>query len=449
MNLKPLRLLALASLLAGCGTVRDARQAQREHGTDLPAGERTVTAEEAGIRDGATLPLADAIDISLRWHPSVTIATQSVVTAEINASKAGATQRPTLSASGGYSGSGNARSDNDWHISSSESFSASLSLSWVLYDFGRTRATKKEAVANLIAAHATLQDTLIQRTYQVRAAYFDLAQAQAQCNVAEENLKQYDELLRRSELRLQIGGGKRYDVTKARADRSNALLALIIASNTTANARATLNSQMGIAEPARYALTADTPLPEIHGDFDTLRATAWDNHPTLRALRAKADAATASVDRSIAELYPQLALSASTTITDTTPQTWAFSWGATLIQDLFRGWQKRDNIQLSVAALRQARAAAAQQEQQTALTLAAALLTLNTARESKTVAELMEAQAKENLDLVTRLFEVGNGNILEVTDAHVLYTSARNANVTAQYTLEKSKALLHATIGHK
>ena len=443
MNFKVFSLLVLAGLLTGCLTVRDARRAQGERA--FPAGERTVTAEEAGV--GAVLPLADAEGVSLMWHPSIAIATQSVVAAEINVRKAGVAMRPTLSASGGYSETRSANSANDWKITSSESFSASLSLSWVLYDFGRTRATRKEAVANLMAAHEALQDTIIQRTYQVRAAYFDLAQAEAQCKVAEENVRQYDELLRRAELRLQIGSGKPYDVTKARVDRSNALLSLIVASNSVNTARAALNSQMGLAETVRYALNADITLPEVGGDFDTLKAVAWTNHPALKVLHAKVAAASFGVDRSIAELYPQLAASASTSFTQATPQTWAFSWGASILQDIFRGWQKRDNIQLGVVALRQARAALAQQEQQVALALATALVSLNTARETKAVAEQMEAQAQENLDLVRRQFEVGNCSMLELTDAQVLYINARNANVNAQYTLEKTKAMLYSIIG--
>ncbi|MCL1922187.1 MAG: TolC family protein [Kiritimatiellaeota bacterium] len=447
MKLKLLRMLALAGLLAGCSTVRDARRAQGERGADLPAGERTVTAEALGLGPGATLPLAAALDIALAWHPSIAIATQGVVAAEIGISRAGAGLRPSLSASGGYSESHNANSRNDWKVTSSDSFNASLSLSWVLYDFGRTRAARKEAVAGLIAAHASLQDTLIQRTYQVRAAYFDVAQAQAQCAVAEENLRQYDELLRRAEARLRIGAGIPYNVTKARVDRSNALLSLVVASNAIDTACATLNSQMGLAEAARYELDASITLPEVEGGFEELRAVAWTNHPTLKVLHAKADAASFAVDRAIAELYPQIAANASTSFTEATPQTWAFSWGASLLQDLFKGWQKRDNIRASVTALRQARAAVAMQEQQTALALASALIALNTARESKAVAEQMEAQAKENLDLVKRLFEVGDISILELTDAQVLHASARNASVTAQYALEKSKAMLYSIMG--
>ena len=393
--------------------------------------------------------LAEAENISLAWHPAVAIATQGVVKAEINVSKAGVGLRPSLSASGGYSETRTASSANGWDFHSSEAFSASLSLSWVLYDFGRTKAARQEAVANLLAAHESLQDTVVQRTYQVRTAYFDLAQAEAQCQVAVENLRQYDDLLRQAEVKLRIGSGKRYDLTKARVDRSNALLSLIVASNSVDTARAALNSQMGLAEPVHYELNAEIMLPAVEGGFEALRVVAWTNHPALRVLHAKADAASAGVDRSIAELYPQLAASASTTYTSGTPQTWAFSWGASLLQDLFKGWQKRDNIQLGVVALRQARAAVALQEQQVALALTSALISLNTAQESKAVAEQMEVQAQENLALVKRQFEVGNCSMLDMTDAQVLYTSARNANVSAQYTLEKAKAMMYSIIGTK
>jgi outer membrane protein len=287
----------------------------------------------------------------------------------------------------------------------------------------------------------------VQRVLGVRSAYFKLAQAQAQCVVDEENLKQYDELLRQAELRLKIGTGRKYDVTKAKADRSNALLSLLTASNTITTARAELNNQMGLGKVRSYALEPEVRLPEPGRHFDGLLAVAQTNQPTLRALRANVDAAVASVDRTIAELYPQIRATASTAYATGDMQTLGLSWGIGLVQDIFRAYERRDNILLSVTALRQTRAKLAQQDQQTVMMLIAARSTLETARQGKGVAEEMELQAKENMDLVKKQFEVGTSSILEVTDAQVLYTRARSATVSARFILEQAKAGVFAIIG--
>ena len=413
----------------------------------LPMGERTATPEEFGVREGDVLSLTRAEDFSRLWHPSMAMATQKVIAARINVNKAGAGRRPTLSGSVDYGGNRSGNSLQDWDFKTTDDFSASLSLTWVLYDFGRTRASIRSAVADLIAAHETLSETRVQRILEVRSAYFKLAQAQAQCRVDEETLKQYDELLRQAELRLKIGTGRKYDVTKAKADRSNALLSLLTTTNTIIAARAELNNQMGLGRVGTYALAADVRLPEPGTDFNVLFSVAQTNQPTLRALRANVDAAVASVDRTIAELYPQIRATASTAYSIGDIHTMGLSWGVALLQDLFKSFEKRDNILVSVTALRQARSSLALQEQNVVKMLLAALSSLNTARQGRGVAEEMELQAKENMDLVMKQFEVGTSSILEVTDAQVLYTRARSAAVSARYTLENAKAGVYAIIG--
>ncbi len=447
MKMKYFTLVLVMGIFAGCSTVRQAREAQKESGPSLQKGERTAMLEEFGIREGEVLSLAVAQDFSLLWHPAMATATQKVIAARINVSQAGAGWRPTLSGSVGYGGNRSGNSVQDWNFESSDDFNASLSLTWVLYDFGRTRASIRSAVADLIAAYETLSETRVQRVLEVRSAYFKLAQTQAQCQVDQENLKQYDELLRQAELRLKIGTGRKYDITKAKADRSNALLSLLTTSNTIITARAELNNQLGLGRVGSYALASDVRLPEPGIEVDALFAMAQTNQPALRALRAKVDAAVASVDRTIAELYPQIRATASTAYSTGAIQTLGLSWGLALLQDLFKAYEKRDNILVSVTVLRQARAALALQEQSVVKTLISALSSLNTARQGKGVAEEMELQAKENLDLVMKQFEVGTSSILEVTDAQVLYTRARSATVSARYTLENAKAGVYAIIG--
>lgn len=435
------------TLLAGCA-VMDARRAQNETGTALPPGERALTAREAGISADAPLSLPDAERLSLAWRPEMVTATQSVVSAEIAVSQAGVNMRPTLSGGATYSGSGSAAKATDWEFESDDSFGASLTLTWVIYDFGRTAAEKRRAVENLIAATETFRETYVERVYAVRDAYFSLAQSIAQCAVDEENLRQYDELLRQAELKFKIGSGKKYDVTKARADRSNALLSLITSSNSIATARATLNSQLGFAEAApRYPINPDVTLPEPPESFGDLLALAKTNQPALRALRAKTSAASAAVDRAIADLYPELKISAGANEVFTSPESWGVSWGAELLETLFSGWSRRDAIRQSVTALRQARAAATQQEQTLTEKLATAYSAWLTARKGLTVAGELERQAQENLDLATKQFKVGTSSILELTDAQVLHTSAKSSLVKARYTLEKAKAAIFSTIG--
>jgi outer membrane protein len=449
MNKKYFGFVLIMGLLGGCSTVRQARQAQQETGDSLPFGERTTTPAEFALREGEVLTLIDAQRFSLAWHPQMVTATQNVVAAQVMVSKAGAGLRPTLSGTVSYDGSRNsASSDRNFDFTSERDFGASLSLTWMLYDFGRTRAAVRSAVADLLAAQEALQATCVNRIYAVRTAYFKLGQAEAQCHVEEENLRQYEELLRQAELRFNVGMGRKYDITKARADRSSAMLSLLTASNAVTTARATLNNELGLGKTVKYALATDVSLPLPESDFDLLFSVAQTNQPTLRSLQAKVKAAMAGVDQTNSDLYPKIRATASTAYgIGENIQTLGLGWGLAFLQDLFSAYEKQDNILLGVTALRQARASLAQEEQQVVLSLIEALSTLKTAQQGKVVAEEMEQQSKENLELVKKQFEVGASSILELTDAQVLYTRARSATVSARYSLELAKAGVYATLG--
>ena len=429
--------LFLLLLVAGCATVRDAREAQREKEV---ARERSF---------GPRLSLAESERVSLDLHPAMITATQNVVSAEIALHQAGINLRPTLSASASYGGATSGSSDADWHFRSSrETFSAGANLTWVLYDFGRTDASQRQAAAELIGACENYRATVVDRVYQVRTAYFDYAKALAQCTVSEENLVQYTRLLEQAELRMRIGSGKKYDVTKAKAERASAAYDLVVASNTVVTARATLLNQLSVtvAEPF---LPEETVLKEPPVDTAVLLSLAATNQPSIQMYKARVDAASKGIDYAVSDLYPQLKISASPEYAQNATETLGVSWGASLVQDLFKGWQKQDNIKAAVVAYRQAKAELISQEQQMIADVTTAIADYRSACEAVAVALEMETLSKENLELVREQFNVGYGTItiLDVTDAQVSYTKARVSSISSRFACEKSKARIYSVIG--
>lgn len=424
-------------LAAGCATVRDAREAQRE---------KEVPRE---LSFGSTLPLTEAERISLDLHPAMITATQSVVSAEIALHQAGVNLRPALSASASYGGATTGSSDADWHFRSSrETFSVGANLTWVLYDFGRTDASQRQAAAGLIAACENYRAAVVDRVYQVRTAYFDYAKALAECTVSEENLVQYTRLLEQAELRMRIGSGRKYDVTKAKAERASAAFDLVVASNTVVTSRATLLNQLSASAPESF-LPEETVLKEPPTDTVRLFSVAATNQPSIQMYKARVEAASKGIDYAVADLYPQLKISASPEYAQNASETLGISWGVSALQDLFKGWQKQDNIKAAVVAYRQAKAELVLQERQMIADVTTAVADYLSAREAVAVALEMETLSKENLELVREQFNVGYGTItiLDVTDAQVSYTQARVSSISSRFACEKSKARIYSVIG--
>ena len=437
---------ALVCLLEnGCATVRKARQAQDAQ--KAPAGERTVTAAEINLNSNSVLTLDEALRLALTYRPSVVQARQNLVVASNQFREARAAYWPTLSAGVGYSRATANQQGSPSSSHSDNSYSGSLNMDLLIYDFGKTPAVVREAYERQVSATENLRAALNDGTFNVRSAFYDLCRQQELLQVADDAVRQYHAHLEQARAFEEVGRVTRYDVTKAEVDLGNARLTQINASNAVIAARATLNRNLGLAERPNYRV-GDPPADQIQGTLDSLMAVARERHPQLRSLKAQERAASAAVDAAIADLYPSLGLQAQYTETGSHfPLTWNWSAGVQPVVDLFTGWLKTSRINETAAQLRVARAQVADEEQQIYLDLSQALNALDNARQRMELTDLILRQAKESLELVEERYKVGKASAVEVTDAEVAMTSARANQVTARFDYQTAVAQIKHAIG--
>ena len=322
-----------------------------------------------------------------------------------------------------------------------------VSLNWLLYDFGRTRASTRRAVAALAAADQAERAAENGAVYGVRAACFALRRAEELHRVAVETSESYRLHRDQTKDRFDVGAAMNYEVSKAEVDYQNALLSEISASNAVETARASLALALGLAESPRIAL-GDCSFPEMTNDVGALMAVAATNAPALAALRAAADAAKDYVDWTICDLYPNLSFRLSFDAKgDSSPLLWNYAAVPAVAQTLFSAGAKNRQIETAVAQLRAARSKLAEAEQQLFNQVLTATLSADRARKSLAVAEAALAASKENFDVVSSRYDVGKASALERTDAQVALSSAEAAVVTARYDLQDTQILLARLIG--
>jgi TolC family type I secretion outer membrane protein len=448
MIFRILTLLGLAACLAlaaaGCRTVREAREVQRG-GAPLP-GERSLRAADAGLVPDAVLSLDRALQLALATHPALLQAAQELAAATAQVRQARAAYWPALDASAGYTRS-TANNTTDRAAGSHDTFSASLGLDLLIYDFGKTPAAVRQAYARQTAAAETLAVARGDRILAVRAAYFEVCKAQELTRVAEESVRQYEAHLSQVRAFLEVGRRTRYDLTKSEVDLGNARLDLIKARNGMADARATLDAALGLAEPTAYAVVPAT-LPPVTATAESLLATLRTNHPALRAILAGEQAASSAVDEAIADLYPALALRGQYGAAGRAlPLVWNWSLSALSSLPLFTGGRQLARIEEATARLRQARARRAEREQQLYQELVTALNQYAGAREQLAVTDLLVRQARESLDLIDERYRLGAASAVEVTDAQVALTGARASQVKARFEGEIATARVRHAMG--
>jgi outer membrane protein TolC len=439
--------LGLAVLATGCATVRRARDAQSTG--HVPPGERTVTAAELGFTSNSILGLDRAMGLALTNHPSVTQARQNLLAAGAAVRQARAAYWPALDAGAGYrSATANTAADRNAG-GLDDSYSGTLSLDVLLYDFGRTPARVRQSYARQLLAAEDLRSTLSDLEFSVSTAYLELGRAQELLQVREEATRQFRLRLEQVRAFVEVGRRIRYDATKAEVDLGNAQLALIDARNTLATARATLNRRLGLAESPDYQVT-EVSLKPVMGTPGALMARARQRHPGIRALQAREAEASAAVDEAIADLYPSLRVQAEGTLTGSAfplVRNAAAALRGTL--GLFSGWSRTARIDQAAAQLRAARAAVADREQQVCLNLNVALSLLNTAQQRLTLTELVLRQARESVELAAEQYRLGKASAVELTDAQVTFFNARAGTVNARFDCQTAIAQIRLAVGER
>lgn len=431
MNIAHHLLLFPVLLVFGCETVDRARRAQASE--ERWPGETSVTAAQAGLSAAHPFTLAELERVALEHHPALLSARQAVEAARLQLRMTHAGRLPQLNASAAYT----RNTQNAWGRSTASeargSWSAGVGLDLLLYDSGRLDAAERQNVEALVAAEQSLRDSELETVHAVRAAFFERHRSVHLMNVAVESESQYAQHLEEARIMTEVGTRRQYDVTKAEVDWGNARLEVVTASNNLVVAHAQLNRALGLAENPDYRI-GPGELPAARRHPDALLADARFNAPSLAVLRARERAASAYVDQTIAELYPEFSLGADADLSGRGfPFVWNLSGALRAAQNLFDGHRKTARIDEAVTQLRRARAAVAEAEQTLYLNLVTAVAERESARKRADIARLIQRQAEDNLAIVNEQYRVGISSSIERTDAQVALTQAQANVIRAAY----------------
>ena len=433
---------ASAWLLSGCATVRMARNAQQND------AERTLAwAETPFAGSDAPIPVETLAQWARTNVPAVVQARQDVVQAQIALRSVKAAYVPVVDGSIAYTYASANIDPHDTSWDGDGAWDGKLSLNWLLFDFGRTPARTRQAVATLAAADQAERAAELAALYSVRSAAFSVFRTRELLAVARDNTAAYKEHLDQTQARRDVGAVRDYEVSKARVDYDNARLAEIVAAHNVESARAALALALGLAENPDIPL-APSDFPSYASSVPELFALAQTNAPSLAALRHAADSAKAYVDWTICDLYPKLSLSLTFDAKgDSSPLLWNYAAVPAAAQTLFAGRAKTRQIETAVAQLRAARSKLAAAEQSLYNQLLSATLATDRARESLAVAQSAADAAQDYFDIVSSRYDVGKASALERTDAQVALSRARAEVVAARYNLLDTQILISQLLG--
>ncbi|NLA74947.1 MAG: TolC family protein, partial [Deltaproteobacteria bacterium] len=230
-----------------------------------PTEESTAASEKKGIdipgeliRQGTGWKLSDIIEVALRNSPDTKETWYAARSAAADMMITRGDRYPEITASAGVSRLDNITSTNRT-APSNTGLNASVSLTWLLFDFGGRDASIEEKRRALSAADFTQNAAIQDQVYNVIEAYFTYANAKALEKALETSLKEATTTLDAATERHRKGLATIADVLQAKTSMSQALLNLENAKGSVKTIRGALATAMGIPANTPYDIE-DIPM---------------------------------------------------------------------------------------------------------------------------------------------------------------------------------------------
>ncbi len=323
-----------------------------------------------------------------------------------------------------------------------------LSVSQLLYDFGRTRAFVRQQRALATAAEHGFATALLDAEFTTRQAFYALQRASEQEQAANGNLENRNAQLALANARLESGLGAPADLVRAKNSVAEATIALTSARTATIAAKISFCRLLGV-DPRTPITLAPSQERQTEGDVTSLAITAIESRPEIRQADANIRALSGGLDFARRSNAPTLTFSANiSTRGETDPLTnqtssvgIGFSW---LIGDGGAGAGRTREAKANLAA---AKADLEGLVQQIVGEVVQASVEV-TAAEQRLTASLVQLQnAKELVRISEGRYKGGIGTFLEVVDAQdALFAAERNVSA-ATADLHTARASLRRAVG--
>lgn len=319
-------------------------------------------------------------------------------------------------------------------------YGPSVTLTGLLYDFGRREADVGAAEAAYWASGFALNAVLADTILQVEETYYGYLNAKALLEAARAGLADAEESLKAAEERRRAGVATIAEELQARTVRSRALLMVQEAEGMVQSAKGGLATAMGL--PATTPFDAG-PLPEFAVPADTLDEAieglieaALAGRPDLEASRARALEASREAEKIRAEAWPSLTVSGilgRTYYADSGLSGGDYYGGAVGLRiPLFTGFENAYDRRRAEAEAVAAQAETRDLSNQVVLEVWNSYYAMRTARNQLATSADLLASADESASVAMERYKAGVGTILDLLSTQRSLLDARAQSVLAR-----------------
>lgn len=297
---------------------------------------------EKKIETAHPAALADLIDIAMRNNFKTRQAWYNIEVAQAQKRQAESALYPQLNAE--FDAYIEAKSGKLKLAGSNDiKFDPSLSLTYLLLDFGGRSASIRQA-AHMLSSSSALHNKAIQDLFlSVQQSYYKLYSAQANEEASRLNLETSKVDLDAAKARFNAGLAAKLDVLQAQSDHDNAAYLLVIAKNDVKIAKASLAQTLGFSADTDIVImppSKELPIGPADADATLLIDKAMQERPDIASAREVLRSKQEAVNAANSKLFPTLSAGGDLSYGDTATGERQYNYSIFLsaVWDIFDGF---------------------------------------------------------------------------------------------------------------
>lgn len=398
------------------------------------------------------LTLADVVDLALRNNPATRASwAQARSAAALFGSERGSLF-PTLNGAGTVS---RVRSPATSTRPAGErtEYGPSISLNYLVLDFGGRSGSIERARQSLFAANFTHNATIQNTVLQAEVAYFTYMATSALLAAERSAIAEAQANLTAAQQRNRVGLATIADVLQAKTALSQEQLNLETTQGNLQAARGSLASALGLPANLPFELeplSGALPVRDLAQSVDSVINEALRNRPDLAAARAQAAAAASQVRVARAAELPSLSLNGNAARTFSSPTLFAgpsYTLSLGLQIPIFNGFSHQYDVAAAKAQAEAVSALADQTRQQVVTQVFVSYYALQTAAQRVATADDLLASATQSVQVAAGRYREGVGSIIDLLTAQTALANARAQQVQSRWQWYTSLAQLARDAG--
>ena len=394
--------------------------------------------------------LQDVINLGLCRNPQTAAAYAAMRSSHFNKNAAYSSYLPSVSA--GVSAGKEYRNKNwdDW------GYGASISASYLIFDFGKRTADMNQMIATYRAAGFDYDETIQNFVYGLVGAYYELLNADADVESAKSALTVAQTAKNTADKKYKAGSVAKADVYKADTTLASSELSLERAKNNREIAKGTLLTKLSF--PANQDIVIADMSSSFGSDaesesIDELIKIAREKRPDLLKAAANKDAAWHKRNAAFLKNLPSITASGSVSWNDDhlsdvyEPNRVNGSIGIRASMPLFAGFANMYGLRAAESDYDRAKYNEQNTRNAAMMDVFTAYQNYKTAQNVLKQTQTLLKSATENERVTSGMYKVGRATMLDWQTAQSELLNAQKQNNSAKYDLFVKRAAVALAIG--